>query len=462
MDRPNNLMYVRSLMWFDDPLDVDLVRTVLRERLVERHPVFHRRAVEHDGAWFWEDDEDFDLERHVRTVRLEGGETELRAWIGAQFSVPFDHDHPLWTVDLVTGVEGYGTIMFSRFHHALADGIRLTQLLFSMCDPVTEGAPLPVPVGRGRRPRGLLGVGTSVVRRSAGDAGDLVVGALRIPLRAATALDPRRWPQAGALVLHPRRMFDLVESLVSQENQSVNTLTEMSRMLSAPRSAATSWSGTPGVEKGVSWVTGLDLAAVKRVGRRHGGTVNDVLLALVSLALTRYLAEKDALVDEIAWLVPVSLVPFDADLPEELGNHFSLVFLPMPLALESAGRAVSEMQARMRRIKNSAEPVITFGVQWAIAESPKALASRFTNLFANKGVGVLTNVPGPRGRVAFAGRPVAGTLGWAPTSGDQPLGLCIFSYDGQVNIGIAGDAGLVPDPDRIAALVAEEFARMTS
>jgi diacylglycerol O-acyltransferase len=74
MDRPNNLMHVRSLMWFDEPVDVDAVRRLLEDRLIGRHPVFRRRAVEHDGEWYWEDDPEFDLDHHVRVVGLEGDE----------------------------------------------------------------------------------------------------------------------------------------------------------------------------------------------------------------------------------------------------------------------------------------------------------------------------------------------------------------------------------------------------
>ncbi len=461
MDRPNNLMYVRSLLWFEEAPDLADVHALLQERLIGRHPVFRRRAVEHEGRWYWQDVPDFDITRHVRTSRLEGDVHDLRTWIGEQFAEPLDADEPLWSIEFVSGVEDYGTVMFCRFHHALADGIRLTQLMFNLCDPADGSDVLPVPVGREHRSPGLVTTGFSMVRSGAGDLGDVIAGTMRLPLRLAM-LGPRMLSQGLGLVRNPRRVFDAVEGLASQDNQSFNTINELSRMLAAPRSAETSWSGTPGVDKVVSWVNGLDLEAIKRVGRAHDGTVNDVLLAMISQALTRYLEEKDALVDEIAWLVPVSLLPFDANLPEELGNHFSLVFLPMPLGLDSTHKAVAAMQARMLRIKNSVEPVITFGVQWVIAESPKALAVRLTNLFANKGVGVLTNVPGPRELMTFAGVPVSGTLGWVPMSGDQPLGVCIFSYNGSVNIGIAGDADLVPDPDRIASLIDEEFARMSA
>jgi len=78
---------------------------------------------------------------------------------------------------------------------------------------------------------------------------------------------------------------------------------------------------------------------------------------------------------------------------------------------------------------------------------------RLTNFVANKTVGQITNVPGPRVPMALAGTEVTGILGWVPCSGNQPLGLCIFSYNGVVNIGIASDAGLIPDPGRLAELI---------
>ena len=59
--------------------------------------------------------------------------------------------------------------------------------------------------------------------------------------------------------------------------------------------------------------------------------------------------------------------------------------------------------------------------------------------------------------MTFVGIPVGGALGWAPTSGDQPMSISIFSYNGQVSIGIAADAHLVPDPERISTLIEEEY-----
>lgn len=464
MDRPNNLMHVHSLMWYEgEPAWTD-VRRVIEERVLERFPVFRRRAVEVDGHWVWEDDPDFDLRHHLRRVKLPGaGDVdELRRYVSQRFSATFDPDRPLWDMEVIRGVtglaEGPVTVTFSRFHHALADGIRLVQMMLSLCDSADETA-LPPDVGRAASP-GLLGTATGVARRTTSDVVDLAKSAsafaLRVPL-AVLHLRPSSFEHGLDLALHPGRMLDAATALTSVHNQSVNTVTELTKLLAAGRSVDTSWSGTPGVRKQVAWVTGLDLAGVKRFGRRHRGTVNDALLAVISRALTRYLDEKDALVEEIHWLVPVSLLPLDRNLPEELGNHFSLIFMSMPLGIEDPTELVSEIRARMTRLKESAEPVVTFGIQWLLAESPSAVAVALTNFFANKGVGVLTNVPGPSTQMTFVGIPVGGALGWAPTSGDQPMSISIFSYNGQVSIGIAADAHLVPDPERISTLIEEEY-----
>ncbi len=463
MDRANNLMHVHGLMRFAETPDWDAVRAVVQERLVDKFPVFSMRPRKSADGWVWEKDPDFDLDRHVHHVRMPEGHgiEQLREHVSKGFAEALTSDKALWEVDLIEGVEGpdgeVSSYVFTRFHHAMADGIRTVQLLLSLCDIEAkgEGDAQPPKVGRSLAGGPSLG---AALRRTTKDVADLAVGVssglLRLPVEM---LKPKGFYKSLDLAVHPSRLIDLVAGLADESNATVNTLAETARLAFAPRSVETSWSGTPGVEKRVDWVTDLPLKQVKSIGRRHDATVNDVLLATVSRALSRYLMEHGRMVDEISWLVPVSLQPMDSNLPESLGNHFSLVFLPMPLGIESPTELFAALRSRMNRIKNSAEPVVSFGLQWLVAESPQIVASRLTNLFANKGVGVLTNVPGPKAPMSLAGTPITSVLGWAPTSGDQPLSLCIFSYNGQVSMGIAADGGLIPDPGRIADLIREEF-----
>ncbi|MGB2969710.1 MAG: WS/DGAT domain-containing protein, partial [Candidatus Nanopelagicales bacterium] len=100
------------------------------------------------------------------------------------------------------------------------------------------------------------------------------------------------------------------------------------------------------------------------------------------------------------------------------------------------------------------------GIQRTISQAPRKIAVGLTNYFADKAVGVLTNVPGPRTPMSLAGTRVDGILGWAPCSGDQPMTVCIFSYNGRVTVGFGTDKTLVPDVMRLSELFDEEFRSM--
>jgi WS/DGAT/MGAT family acyltransferase len=466
MDRPNNLMYVHGVMWFEGEPDWHAVEQVLVERLVERFPVFHRRAVERDGTWLWEDDEDFALANHVRRVTLAApaGTDAARQYISGRLSDPFDHDRPLWEVDFISGVVGdqggTGSILLCRFHHVIADGVRLVQVMLSMCD--LDPTALPAAVGKDKSRR--MGVGQ--VAASAGrTAMQAVQGAadvaLGMPKLVVSNLSPAALEQGLVTVRDFSRATDAVTDLAPVDNAVINTVRSVSRVALAGRSVDTVWSGPPGVAKGVGWITGIDLESVKAVGRQHGGTVNDVLLAAVSKGLTRYLGEHgEEDVDLVRFALPVSLKPMDANLPKELGNHFGVVLLPMPLGIDDTDRLLATVNERMMRIKGSAEPIIIYGVQKLGGYLPPALSTGLTHFVANKTLGVLTNVPGPRAPMSLAGTEVRGVLGWVPTTGDQSLGVCIFSYNGEVNIGLAGDEGLFPNIQHLADLILAAFEEM--
>jgi len=162
----------------------------------------------------------------------------------------------------------------------------------------------------------------------------------------------------------------------------------------------------------------------------------------------------------VEWMVPVNLVPIEDNLPDDLGNYFALVMAVLPLHPTDPVERLKAVTARMARIKRSAEPLLTFGVQRGVSTAPRSVSVALTDFFANKAVGVLTNVPGPRSPMSFAGSDVRQIVGFAPSSGDQPMTCTIFSYAGAVTIGFATDAGLVPDPDQLVTETITELTRL--
>lgn len=473
MDVPTNLMVVNGLMWFDGEPDWSAVEQVLQERVVDAFAVMRQRPRRTAAGWVWEDDPDFDLARHVRRARLPepGDRATAESYLSTRASQPLDRDHPLWEFDFVSGYtgteSGTGSLLLARFHHSLADGIRIVQLILGLCDidehalPPTVGRP---PSGRSRLSR-LTGLGREVAGSTFSFAGDVARAAASavplVPSVASDLLKPSTFNDAWALAARPTRVTDAIAALSSEDNRALNSWRSASRVVLWGNHSRLVADQAPGVAKRLSWVEGIELEHVKAIGRSNGATVNDVLMASVSLGLSAYLREKRLEVPpETTFMVPIALKPFDTSAPTELGNHFAVVILPMPLGIEDVASVLAEVRSRMNRIKHSAEAMMFYGIQSAVAETPRTISVNLTRFVANKCVGVLTNVPGPRTPISLAGHQVAGILGWVPTSSDQSIGVCIFSYAGHVSIGIVTDAAIIPDPARLGTLIEGALQQM--
>lgn len=472
MDRPNNLMQVHGVFAFDELPPLEEIRQAVFDRVVSKYRVMSQIPVHKHGRWYWEDDLNFDVARHVPRIILPDSSPEtLRAHVSAQFSRPFDRSQPLWEYQVVSGPpeDGSGGVMLTRHHHGLADGIRLVQLLLGMCDPREDA--MPAKVGRDHRRSvtdRVLHLAEHTVRDTVDymqHAGEAVAQHGRSVIATFNPLNlPHQLETVADLARHPLKVVDAVTSVASEDNEISNSWRELSRLLLHERAdSGGAWSGHPGVEKKVDWLEGLPLADVRAAAKRHGTTLNDTMMAAVSLALTDYLSDRgvDNLSD-LGWMMPVSLRPIDASLPDELGNHFAVVLFEMPLGIADPKALIKEIHHRSTRLKHSAEPVVAFGMQRVVAEAPAAVARRLTDFFSGKTIGQLSNVPGPRVQLNFVGHPVRSIIGWVPTSGDQPLGICLFSYNGTVAVGIASDARMIPDPERINELIRRHITRLAS
>jgi len=482
MDRPNNLMVVDGVVVLAGRPTIDEV-THQFGATVARFPVLTRRPVRRGRAWTWGKAPDFDIAEHVTEVEYDGpvSMAELQGFVGEQRSVPLDKEKPLWVAFLVGPVvldDGReGSAIVTRFHHSIADGVRLTQILLSMCEAV-DGTIVPLVARNGVQGHslgpieaitgtaagltrlsfqvlssawGLVGSATSAVRHASS------VQAVRSTAEAMPRALKTRIDSGVVLVRNPDHVLNAFEDAGGPSHRSLNDVSSLTK-LAIGGSDATIWTGVPGLAKNVSWSPPMPLPDVKQAAKEHGATVNDILVAAIAGGLRRYLAEHDAEVGEVTWMVPVNLKPFEEGIPEDLGNHFALVMLVLPVSQGSPGDRLAEIHRRMIRIKNSDEAVITFGIQRSLSMSPMAMAMFVTNFFANKAVGILTNVPGPTGPMAFAGAEVVQVMGFAPCSGNQPLTATIFTYDGNVTIGFAADAVLVPDLPRLVGHVVDEVA----
>jgi diacylglycerol O-acyltransferase / wax synthase len=428
MDRPTNLMVVNSVLWFDEPVDLERSKEVLRARLVERFPRFHQRIVEPRlgiGVPSWEDDPNFDLDRHVHHIALPapGDKAALEKLVGDLMVTPLDRSKPLWDTYLVEGYGG-GMAMVSRMHHCIADGIALSRVLLSLTDAQPDAGITPEEAGA--EGRGLLG---SVVA----------------PVKTGARLAEAGLHEGIEVVAHPVSELTGLAARGSAEGRALAKL-----LLTGP-DASTVFRGELGVTRKVTWSERMPLEEIKAIGHATGTTVNDVLVASMTGALHRYLSGRSSLVDEIRTMVPFNLRPLDEPLPRELGNRFGLVYLTLPVGIADSAKRLAEVHRRMETIKHSPEGVLSYGILEVIGLTPPQIEQRLLDVFAQKVTAVMTNVPGPREPLYFAGTELAGVVAWVPAAGSIGMGMSIFSYNGGVTVGFQVDARLVPDPETIIA-----------
>jgi diacylglycerol O-acyltransferase / wax synthase len=321
-----------------------------------------------------------------------------------------------------------------RMHHCIADGIALGQVLLAMTDtcpdpPAPAAKPAEPPVSRPL---------TELLRP--------VAAAVDTTLSVGDTL----LREGAELLSHPEHALDLARL-------GVDGVAALGKLLLIRPDPQTIFKGQLGVAKRAAWSAPLPLQSVKALGHITGTTVNDVLLTAVTGALRRYLESRGQPAEGISIraVVPVNLRPPDA--PLTLGNRFGLVFVDLPINVADPFERLLAFKAQMAAIKDSPEAVVAFGILNAIGMTPVGVEQRVVEVFGKKATAVMTNVPGPRERLYLAGKPLRQIMFWVPQSGRLGLGVSILSYAGEVCVGIATDAGLVPNPEAIVAGFMAEF-----
>lgn len=445
MDRPTNLMIVNSVLLFEEPVDWDRLGAIVEERLVARYPRFRQLVTEagppRSGA-FWEDDPNFDLGLHMhrRALPAPGDRAALQELVGDLMGEPLDRAKPLWNMYTIDGY-GKGAAVFTRMHHCIADGIALARVLLSLTDTTSDAGIAPVEDGEdpGRRVR----------------LPSLVTGPAKGALRAARAATGAMVHEGSQMLLHPSAELAHLGDVAKTDS------TAIAHVFLRPADARTAFKGDLGVARRVAWSEPLALDEVRDIAHSHHATVNDVLVAAMTGVFRSYLRKRDTAVEEIRAFVPFNLRPLDEPLPATLGNKFGLVLLPLPVGARTAAARLAKVKHRMDQIKKSPEGAIAYGVLELMGQTPAQVESAILDVFSAKGTAVITNVPGPRDPVYLAGSPVSAVAVWAPTSGSVALSVSIFSYNGQVTVGVMSDAGLVPDPGTMVDGFQSELKALT-
>lgn len=445
LEDPNAHMHIGAVALFDGAalagagggVDLDRMRRLLEAGL-HRVPRYRQRIgrIPLFNHPVWVDDERFDLAYHLRHTRLPapGDERQLKRLAGRIMSQPLDRTKPLWETWVVEGVEGNRVGLVTKAHHCMIDGVGSVELTGTIMRPT------PDPDPRLEEP--------------------------------APRWTPRPAPSASRLVASEisRRAFDALGSVLRVRDVVADPRGALRGAMEAARGVGEALaaglrpaSPTPlnvhiGPHRRFDW-TSMDLGALKTIRAALGGTLNDVVLAIVAGALRRFLYRRGLRVDDLDFraMVPVN-VRRQAE-RDHLGNRVAMMVARLPVGEHDARTRLERVMHETAALKRSHQAA---GVQTIEELSDHSFTTLFT-LFARVAAAarpfnlVVTNVPGPQFPVYVLGSQMLACYPLVPLYQNQALGIALFSYDGRLHWGFNADRDALPDVHDVVEAVEREF-----
>src|SRR5262245_24326255 len=387
------------------------------------------------GRPFWVDDPNFNLAYHVRHSALPapGSEEQLRNIAGRLFSQALDRSKPLWEIWLVQGLEKNRFALITKTHHALVDGVSgvdIATVLFDVkpvpdpIEPDRDWVAHPPPASAELAARGI-------------------VGAARAPLGLAR--------RAARAATHPlrttRKVVDAGAALAEVAWNFTNPAPDVPLNSSIGSHRRFAWSRA-------------ELESFKRIKDVFGGTVNDVVLTVVSGALRSWLRSRGIKTEglELRALVPVSIRGEDER--DQLGNRIAAMRGPLPVYIEDPVKRLDTVRRAMDGLKESKQAlgaeVISrfndFAPPTLLAQASRInFSTRLFNL-------IVTNVPGPQIPLYVLGRELQDVFPVAFLPENHALAIAIMSYRGGIDFGLLGDYDSMEDIETIASGISESIA----
>jgi WS/DGAT/MGAT family acyltransferase len=380
------------------------------------------------GPPVWVDDPHFDLRYHVRQTALPapGGREQLQQLMARVMTQRLDRDYPLWEYWLVDGLAQGRWALITKIHHCMVDGVGGAEMYRAILDVSPEPAPPPAtwddysPL----QPSGL-----SLAANAAAQA-------LLLPVHGAAAIQ--------RAVADPRRTL----------REAATTLRGIARYARAlPPAPRSSLTGSIGRQRRYTWAR-ASLDDVKTIKNELGGTVNDVFLAVITGGFRDLLLARG---EQPTPAMLRSLVPVSVRQPGEEGvyeNRVSALVADLPVEICDPTERLAVLVSQMTDLKASSESEAGEAFVGLRQYTPFALASLFVraafSIPQREIVTITTSVPGPQLPLYALGRRLEEIIPYVPIATTLRIGVCIFTYCGQVTFGITGDYDTTPDLDVLA------------
>jgi diacylglycerol O-acyltransferase len=393
------------------------------------------------GLPSWEYDPTFDIRGHLREVTLKhGSDAELKTLAGKILSTVMDRQHPLWDLTLVHGLQGDRSGLIFRLHHCLADGIAGVGIMNVLMDTSPVALRLPRRKLRLRIPP-PRNVWTSITNGCVDSYSEFVKRILNA-LANLSSMAERFAANGGKLATDEFARL-LPELSAATERLRFNVLYR------GPQKFA--WAEIP-------------LAEIKAIKQACGTSVNDVILALVTATIRRYVAQHGDPVKGrlLRLMVPVNLRGSDS--PGELGNRISLVPVTIPLDIRNPRKLLAAVHRRTEFLKraHTAELMsLAGGLIGMLPTSVQAVAGQILGQVPFTPFNmVCTNVPGPQYPLYLLGHKILHCYPYVPVGGEMALNCAILTYNGTAYFGFSGDVHAAPDLRRLETLLKVSFTEL--
>ncbi len=442
-ESPTSPMHVGTVTIVEGALSFETFKKIVASR-IHMTPILRKRLLHVPFGIdypYLADDPNFDIDLHMHHVALPdpGDWSALRSMASDIFSQPMDLNKPLWSFTFVEGLNKLSQVpensvaIISKVHHVAIDGVAGTSLMAIMFDlaPTKGEIPEPKPFEAKPLPNDIAIMAKSAIdfAKSPLKFPKLIQGMVTSTLKAGVVTRMQHIDPPTAVFSAPRTPFNGIISARRKWNTSI-----------------------------------LSLDRIKALKNIMQVTINDLVLAICSGALRRYLSEKEALPGKsLVSLVPISKRK-QGDAKQGQGNQISAMLVQLATHIEDPLERLEAIYESTQRRKTyqgamGAKSIADIGeiVPYGIANQAAKIYNRYNLARLHKPAFnlVITNVPGPQFPLYIHGHKVHTIMGTAPIIDGMGLMIAVFSYDGRVTITTTSDENSMPDLDTLSNYIRE-------